>query len=103
MGMAQADEVAVEGRMVNVTRGGEGVEGAVVSLHRQSGEAAGQTTVETTTDSQGRFRFDGVPYDPAAAYGLSTTYQGAIYVFRPRHVVRGAEVSPDGGVRRVGR
>ena len=81
MGMAQADEAAVEGRMVNLTRGGEGVEGAVVSLHRQSGEAAGQTTVETTTDSQGRFRFDGVPYDPAAAYGLSTTYQGAIYVF----------------------
>ena len=81
MGLAQSDEVAVEGRMVNVTRGGEGVEGAVVSLHRQSGEAAGQTTIETTTDAEGRFRFDGVPYDPAAAYGLSTTYQGAIYVF----------------------
>ena len=81
MGLVQADEVAVEGRMVNVTRDGEGVEGAVVSLHRQSGEATGQTTVETTTDAEGRFRFDGVPYDPAAAYGLSTTYQGAIYVF----------------------
>ena len=81
MGLVQADEVAVEGRMVNVTRDEEGVEGAVVSLHRRSGEATGQTTVETTTDSEGRFRFDGVPYDPAAAYGLSTTYQGAIYVF----------------------
>ena len=81
MGLAQAGEVSVEGRMVNVTRSGEGVEGAVVSLHRQSGEAAGQTTVETTTDAEGRFRFDGVPYDPAAAYGLSATYQGAIYVF----------------------
>ncbi len=81
MGMAQADGVAVKGRMVNVTRGGEGVEGAVVSLHRQSGEATGQTTVETTTDAEGRFRFDGVLYDPASAYGLSTTYQGAIYVF----------------------
>ena len=80
MGLAQAGEVAIEGRVVNVTRGGEGVEGAVVSLHRQSGEAAGQTTVETTTDARGRFRFDGVPYDPAAAYGLSATYQGAIYV-----------------------
>ena len=76
----QGETVSVEGRVVNVTRGGEGVEGAVVSLHRQSGEAAGQTTVETPTDAGGRFLFEDVVYDPAAAYGLSTTYQGAIYV-----------------------
>ena len=76
----QAEEMSIEGRVVNATRGGAGVDGTVVSLHQRSGGASPSHTVEATTDAEGRFRFDGVPYDPNAAYGLSTTYQGAIYV-----------------------
>ena len=75
--LAQENTFSFEGQVVNGTQGGGSVAGVTVLLHREG--AAGVTTVDTTTDELGRFRFDGIVFDPAAAYGVSVRYQGALY------------------------
>ena len=78
--LAQAPQISIEGRVVNATPGGAGVGAVTVALHRQGQDGVALDTLETMTDVQGRFSFDNVSYDPAHTYGVSTTYQGAIYV-----------------------
>ena len=77
---AQAQETSIEGQVVNATPGGGGVEGLTVLLHQHDQGGVPVATVEATTDDQGWFRFDAVEYDPTFAYGISLTYQDAIYV-----------------------
>jgi hypothetical protein len=43
------------------------------------GSAALHDDLETTTDEEGRFRFDGIDLDPTLTYGVTVTYQGALY------------------------
>ncbi|MCH8205809.1 MAG: carboxypeptidase regulatory-like domain-containing protein [Chloroflexi bacterium] len=77
---AQDQETSIEGRVVNVTPGGGAVGGLTVLLHQQDQGGVPFATVEVTTDDEGRFRFDAAEYDPTFAYGISLTYQDAIYV-----------------------
>ena len=74
---AQQTPNTVDGRVTNGTLGGGDAGGLTVVLHRESGTR--HQDREAVTDSAGRFRFDGVEYDAAVAYGLSVTYQGALY------------------------
>ena len=46
-------------------------------LHTVQGTV--RTDTATLTDERGAFRFDDVPTDPQAAYGVSVVYQGALY------------------------
>ena len=74
---AQQVSVAVSGRVVNVTAASSGVAGLTVTLHMQTAET--QDSVQTVTDAQGGFRFDGVIVDPAVVYAVSARYQDALY------------------------
>ena len=74
---AQQTPITVEGRVTNGTSGGGDTGGLTVVLHRDS--STRHEDSEAVTDFAGRFRFDGVEYDAALAYGLSVTYQSALY------------------------
>ena len=74
---AQQTPITVEGRVTNGTSGGGVASGLTVISHEES--ATRHEDREAITDSAGRFRFDGVEYDASLAYGLSVTYQGALY------------------------
>ena len=67
----------VEGHVVNGTPGAGGSSGLTVVFHRQN--VGAYNRLDTTTDGQGRFRFDGLPYDPETLYGVTVGYQGAVY------------------------
>ncbi len=73
---AQEATFAVEGRVENGT---SGVAAASVEVVLHTVRGAARTDEPTLTDDQGAFRFDDVPLDPAAAYGVSVVYQGALY------------------------
>ena len=62
---AQEQTRAVEGSVFNATPGGGGVGGLPVTLHQVS--ALGPLNLRTESDDQGRFRFDGISFDPALA------------------------------------
>lgn len=74
---AQEQTRVVEGSILNATQGGVAVGGLPVTLHQVS--ALGPVNLQTEADDQGRFRFDGISFDPALAYGVSVRFQGAIY------------------------
>ena len=73
---AQEPSLIIEGQITNGTAGGGGVGGVTVVLHQES--AAAHDDLETITDADGRFRFDGI-VDPTKVYGVSVRYQGALY------------------------
>ena len=73
---AQDSTFAVEGRVVNGTLDA-GAAGLEVMLHTV--RAMTRADTPTLTDEQGAFRFDDVPLDPQASYGVSVVYQGALY------------------------
>ena len=75
--LAQGRSVVVEGQVTNATPGGGSISGLTVVLHQESNTV--HNDLDTTTDEQGRFRFDGIEYDPTIAYGVSIRYQGALY------------------------
>lgn len=76
----QAQEVGIlEGEVVNETPGGPTPgEGLAVTLHtlRNGNELE---TRETTTDAEGRFRFEGLDRDPALEYWVEAVYEDAPY------------------------
>ena len=74
---AQDGTLTIEGRVVNATPGGGDAASVEVVLHRQ--DETSREDLTATTDDEGRFRFDDVVRDPSSSYGLSVTYQGAIY------------------------
>jgi hypothetical protein len=74
---AQAGPVTIEGQVVNATPDGGSVEGTVVVLHREAPSV--HDHVETLVDSDGQFGFEAIEVDDQATYGVSVTYQGALF------------------------
>ena len=74
---AQELSLVVEGRIANATPGGDDVSGLTVTFHQQNASVHDHS--ESVTDGDGRFRLDGIAFDPALVYGLSVKYQGALY------------------------
>ena len=74
---AQEATAVVEGRVVNASSDGGSVGGLVVTLHEVT--ADGRQELETTTEPDGRFSFEGVIFDSETAYGVSVIYQDAFY------------------------
>ena len=87
--LAQQPTLVVEGEVVNSTPGGSDVFGVTVVLHQES--ATVHDDLETTTDQGGRFRFEGIDFDPTVRYGVTLRYQGALY---GRDVDLSAESAP---------
>lgn len=74
---AQAGPVTIEGQVVNATPDGGSVEGTVVVLHREGPSV--HDHLEALADPDGRFAFEAVEVDGQATYGVSVTYQGALF------------------------
>lgn len=75
--LAQAQTLVVEGQLTNATPGGGAVAGVRIVFHQES--ASAHRDLETAADPEGRFRFEGIVFDPDFAYGVSAHYQGATY------------------------
>lgn len=78
--LAQAQGVGtLEGQVANGTSGGEKVgAGLPVSLHVFRGDTEIET-LETTTDANGRFRFEGLDTDPLLEYWPEAVYLDVSY------------------------
>lgn len=73
------EEGILEGEIVNGTPGGPAPgQGLAVTLHilRDGNEVQIR---ETTTDAEGRFRFEGLDRDPALEYWVEAAYEDALY------------------------
>ena len=67
----------VSGTIVNGTANSLPAFGLTVTLHRQTANTYEEST--TTTDTKGNFRFENIPLDPEALYGVTVRYQGVVY------------------------
>ena len=67
----------VTGTIVNGTANSLPAFGLTVTLHRQTATTYEEST--TTTDTKGTFRFEDIPLDPEALYGVTVRYQGVVY------------------------
>ena len=67
----------VTGTIVNGTSNSLPAFGLTVTLHRQTANTYEEST--TTTDTKGKFRFENIPLDPEALYGVTVRYQGVVY------------------------
>ena len=67
----------VTGTIVNGTANSLPAFGLTVTLHRQTANTYEEST--TTTDTKGNFRFENIPLDPEALYGVTIRYQGVVY------------------------
>ena len=67
----------VTGTIVNGTANSLPPFGLTVTLHRQTANTYEEST--TTTDTKGNFRFENIPLDPEALYGVTIRYQGVVY------------------------
>ena len=67
----------VSGAIVNGTANSLPAFGLTVTLHRQTANTYEEST--TTTDTKGNFRFENIPLDPEALYGVTVRYQGVVY------------------------
>ncbi|MDE2716360.1 MAG: hypothetical protein OXI33_05000 [Chloroflexota bacterium] len=67
----------VTGTIVNDTANSLPAFGLTVTLHRQTANFYEEST--TTTDTKGNFRFENIPLDPEALYGVTVRYQGVVY------------------------
>jgi hypothetical protein len=69
----------VEGQLVNGTAGGQDPgSGLTVLLRVYRGEVE-EETLETTTDAEGRFRFDGLDTDASLEYWPEAVYEGVSF------------------------
>ena len=67
----------VTGTIVNGTANSLPAFGLTVTLHRQTASTYEEST--TTTETKGNFRFENIPLDPEALYGVTVRYQGVVY------------------------
>ena len=67
----------VEGRVVSGTAGAGDIAGVTVVWHEEGDNR--HEHQQATTDSEGRFAFGGIGFDPGVIYGVSVDYQGGIY------------------------
>jgi hypothetical protein len=75
--VAQEPEFVVEGRAVNGSGNNAPEFGLLVTLHQET--TAGHEDSETTTDVDGKFRFEGIENVVGGSYGVSVDYQGVMY------------------------
>ena len=75
--VAQERTVAVEGRVVNGTVGGDSVNGLTVVLHLNDGASFEERTTDTSED--GTFRFTNIVPSEAVSYGVSVQRLGVVY------------------------
>ncbi len=68
----------ISGVVTNGTPGGNGVANLTVTLHIFEGELESETRT-TSTDEQGRYRFEGLSTDPDLAYAATVDYKGVPY------------------------
>ena len=69
----------IDGQVVNGTAGGPAIgTGISVTLYLAQGDTV-TGTLRTTTDSAGRFRFDGLATDPELSYWPEAVYLGVSY------------------------
>lgn len=73
-----ASDGALEGRLVNGTEGSSSVADQEVILGTYLNDTEVGSTA-TKTDTDGRFRFDGLSTEPQYSYQISLQYQGAEY------------------------
>ncbi len=80
--LAQAPEpeatITIVGQITNGTPGGEVPEGLPVMLHTFDGEAMTGMT-DGTSDANGGFRFENVPFSPGQSFEVMVTYQDVTY------------------------
>ena len=74
---AQQSPLSLSGQVINATPQSGSVVGLAVVLHMQGADT--YDSMETTTDDDGQFRFDGIVYDDALIYAVSVRYQDARY------------------------
>ncbi len=67
----------VSGNIINGTANSLPPFGLTVTLHRQTAGTYEEST--TTTDTEGIFRFENIPLDTEALYGVTIRYQGVVY------------------------
>ncbi len=67
----------VSGNIINGTANSLPPFGLTVTLHRQTASTYEEST--TTTDTEGIFRFENIPLNPEALYGVTIRYQGVVY------------------------
>ncbi len=76
--VAGAEAAIINGRLINRTPKGKGVEGAEVTLTLyRNDQEAGKT--EATTNRTGRFQFQNLSSKPGETYTVTVRYQGAEY------------------------
>lgn len=75
--LAQQTPLSVVGQVVNPTSAAGSLDGLPVTLHMQGVEI--YNSMDTTTDTDGSFRFDGITFEPSIIYAVSVRYQDALY------------------------
>jgi hypothetical protein len=73
------DSGILEGEVVNGTAGGPEVGAGVPAVLRVVQAGAAAEPLETTTDADGRFRFEGLETEPNVQYWPEVLYQGVSY------------------------
>ncbi len=78
VGVQAQGEGILSGQVINGTAGGAAIGAGIPVTLRilRDGSEAGR--LETTTEADGSFRFEGLDPDPALEYRLEATYRGAI-------------------------
>ena len=75
--LAQGDGI-IQGRVVNGTVGGGSTEGLEVTLRVFHGQSEAEPLI-TTTDAQGRFRFEGLAVNSDSGYRARVSYRDVVY------------------------
>jgi hypothetical protein len=95
VGTAQGSGV-IQGRVVNGTAGGPEIgAGIAVSLHVLQGQTEGPV-LETTTDANGSFRFEGLDTNPDLEYWPEAVYLDVPYDTQDPYQFQAGETSLDG-------
>ena len=74
---AQGSSISITGVVINGTTSRVIDAGFVVVFHEENPTA--HRHLETVTDIEGKFGFEGIVFDPNLAYGISVKYQGGLY------------------------
>lgn len=74
---AQDGPITVEGLVANGTPDSEATSDIEITLHMEG--LATHEHMLANTDADGKFRFDGIQFDPSLVYGISLRHEGALY------------------------
>lgn len=81
--------ISITGQIVNGTEGAETPGNLEVMVHVWDADFNDKDMLHGETDSDGRFRFDDVPYQPDLLYAGMALYQDATYFSAPMPVAEG--------------